>query len=334
MAVFCRIREFLNIPYVILYVIVKTDGPHMNKTKFSALTAIILAALAFTVCTVYSPTVQGENSTPSWQLTITGLVEHSLNLTLSDIMAMPQTSESAPLFCVDFPNTIVTAGNWTGVKLSYLLQQANVSDDAIKVAFHASDGYSTDLSIQTAIQDNIILAYQIDGTPLTETLRLVVPEHWGYKWISSLSNIELVNYNYLGKWETNGYSDQAIITTTARGNPVNQFNPPIITQIPIPSPLTPNNTTPSPTDSALNTTTPPSPQPTSSLIQSASPSQTENQQASPFPSPTATSTVEPVASGEKPVSIDSLPVTEISVVAAIIIVIVGSVFALKKRRSL
>ena len=308
----------------------------MNKTKFSALTVIILVAIAFTVCTVYSPVVQGENSTPSWQLTITGLVEHSLNLTLSDIMAMPQTSEYAPLFCVDFPNTIVTAGNWTGVKLSYLLQQANVSDDAIKVAFHASDGYSTDLSIQTALQDNIILAYQIDGIPLTETLRLVVPEHWGYKWISSLSSIELVNYNYLGKWENNGYSDQAVITTTARGNPVNQFNLPIITQTPILSPLTtPNNTTPSPTDSALNTTTAtsPSPIPTSTPIQSASPSQKENQQASPFPSPTATSTREPDATNGKPASIDSLPVAEILAVAAIIIVIVGSVFALKKRRS-
>jgi hypothetical protein len=308
----------------------------MNKTQFSALTAIILAALAFTVSTVYFPTVQGENSTPSWQLTITGLVEPSLNLTLSDIMAMPQTSEYAPLFCVDFPNTIVTAGNWTGVKLSYVLQQANVSDDAIKVAFHASDGYSTDLSIQTVMQDNIILAYQIDGIPLTEILRLVVPEHWGYKWISSLSSIELVNYDYLGKWETNGYPDEAVITTTARGNPVNQFNLPIITQTPIPSPLTtPNNTTLSPTDSALSTTTTtsPSPIPTSTPIQSASHSQTENQQASPFPSPTATSTVEPDAPNGKPASVDSLPVIVISALAAIIIVIVVSVVASKKRQS-
>jgi hypothetical protein len=303
----------------------------MNKMRFSALTVIILAALAFTVCTLYAPEVQGEKSTPTWQLAITGLVEHPLNLTLSDISAMPQTSEYAPLFCVDQPNTPVTAGNWTGVKLSYLLQEANVSDDAIKVAFYASDGYSTDLPLQTAMQDNIILAYQIDGAPLVETLRLVAPGNWGYKWISNLSSIELVNYNYVGKWESKGYPDEADIAANVPFSRVNPFTLPILTQTPIPSSLTPNNTTPSPTDSALNATTQPSPYPTSTPKPFATPNQTENPPASPSPSPMTTSTTEPISSSKKPSSTNGLLIVEIA--AAIIIVVVASVVVLRKKRS-
>jgi DMSO/TMAO reductase YedYZ molybdopterin-dependent catalytic subunit len=329
---FLRVQKFLSIPYVIFDVITKTVGSNMNKIQFSTFTIIILAAIALTVCALYSPIAQAENLTPPWQLTITGLVENPLNLTLSDIRAMPQTSEFATIFCVDFPNTPVTSGNWTGVKLSYLLQEANVSDNVIKVAFYASDGYSTDLSIQTATQDNVILAYQIDGIPLTETLRLVVPGNWGYKWISNLSSIELVNYNYLGKWENKGYPDEAVITVNVPFSRVNPFTPPKLSQTQISPLLTPNSTTPSPTDSALNATTQLSPYPTSTPKPYATPNQTENQPASPSPSPTATSTGEPISSSAKPATTNSLPIVEIAT-ATIITTVVVSVVVLKKSRS-
>ena len=333
MVVFSAIQKFLNIPYVISHVTVAIVGSHMNKKQFSALTAIILAVSAFAVCTLYTPAARGENSTPTWQLTVAGLVEHSLNLTLSDIMAMPQISEYFPLFCVDQPNTPVTVGNWTGVKLSYLLQDANISDDVVKVVFYASDGYSTDLSIQDAMQDNVILAYQIDGSPLVETLRLVVPGNWGYKWISNLYSIELVNYNYLGKWETKGSPDEAVITANVPFSRLNPFTPPNLNLTSIQASPTPNNTIPAPIDTAPSATTQPSPYLTPTPIQSTSPSQTENPTAPPSPLPTTTSTKEPIASKGKPISTDSLLIAEITAVATIITVIVVSVVVLKKKRS-
>jgi len=42
-------------------------------------------------------------------------------------------------------------------------------------------------------------------------LRLVIPGKWGYKWALWLNHIELVDYNYLGTWEGNGYTDEADI---------------------------------------------------------------------------------------------------------------------------
>jgi DMSO/TMAO reductase YedYZ molybdopterin-dependent catalytic subunit len=146
-----------------------------------------------------------------WRLLIDGFVQHPLNLTLEELVAMPKSIVDAKLYCVDNPTTPVAQGSWTGVRLELLLEEAGVAQEAVKVAFYASDGYTTDLTVTTAMRDDIIIAYARNGEPLPETLRLVVPGKWGYKWISELTHIELVNYDFKGKWESRGYTDEADI---------------------------------------------------------------------------------------------------------------------------
>jgi DMSO/TMAO reductase YedYZ molybdopterin-dependent catalytic subunit len=173
-------------------------------------TLFILISFAFNSVTPAKSATPGFEA--QWQLTVTGHVENPLNLSWSEIVAMPKSTVNAALICVDFPGNVVMQGNWTGVKLRTLLVEAKPLSSAIKVAFFAADGYSTDLTVETAMRDNIILAYEKDGEPLNDS-RLVVPGKWGYKWISMLTRIELVNYNFLGRWESQGYSDEANITT-------------------------------------------------------------------------------------------------------------------------
>jgi len=192
----------------------------MKNTLFSTATAILLIMLV--VASAGSDlklSVHADSDTAEWQLTVTGLVEQPLNLSLTELTAMPQTTVNAALVCVDFPSNVVAKGNWAGVSLWLLLETAGVSSKALKVAFYASDGYSTDLPIETARREDVILAYEKDGVPLNETLRLVVPDKWGYKWISQVVVIELVDYDFLGVWESRGYSDNADVT---EGSP----NPP------------------------------------------------------------------------------------------------------------
>jgi DMSO/TMAO reductase YedYZ molybdopterin-dependent catalytic subunit len=147
-----------------------------------------------------------------WALTLDGLVESPLTLTLDDLRSMERTSEYVELYCVDYPTIAVEKGDWTGVRLGLLLEQAGVSPQAIKIAFYADDDYSTDLTIDTAKREDVIVAYERDGVPLDEKLRLVLPGKWGYKWISRLTHIELVDYDFTGLWESRGYSDEAEIT--------------------------------------------------------------------------------------------------------------------------
>lgn len=207
---------------------------------FTGITITIAIALVFItfahsfMAPANSTTADGEID---WQVTVTGLVEQPLNLNWTEIVAMPKSSVNAEIICVDFPDTVVMQGKWTGIKLRTLLDEAEPSASAIKVAFYAADGYSTDLSLETAMRDDIILAYEKDGSPLND-LRLVVPGKWGYKWISMLTRIELVDYDFLGFWESRGYSDEATVSVgeqeTGETQPLSPSNSPPATSTPPP----------------------------------------------------------------------------------------------------
>jgi len=187
------------------------------KRKMLLMTLLILALSTLGTVTFgillknnQAKTQNGE-TTQERRLLIYGLVQNPLNLTLADLSAMPQTTIYAQLYCVGPPSFLVTEGNWTGVSLAYLLQQAGVIQATVKVAFYAGDSYATDLTVQTAMSGDIIVAYQRNGESLQEGLRLVVPGRFGYKWISEITRIELVNYDFKGFWESRGYSDEALI---------------------------------------------------------------------------------------------------------------------------
>jgi len=153
-----------------------------------------------------------------WTVIVDGLVQSPLTLTFDELVAMPASTVYAELICVGLPMTPLAEGNWTGVRLGHILEEAGVSAEAVKVAFYADDGFATDLTVTTAMRDDIILAYERDGEPLTEEVRLVVPCKWGYKWISEPTHIELVDYDFLGTYESSGYSDEADIPGDGDGD--------------------------------------------------------------------------------------------------------------------
>jgi DMSO/TMAO reductase YedYZ molybdopterin-dependent catalytic subunit len=222
------------------------------KNQFISISIILLTlTLTFASLSFTSFAAKAQSSDSIWQVSITGLVNNPSTFTIADLEAMPQTTVNAAIICVDFPTTVVTQGNWQGVKLWTLLTQVGVQPDASKVAFHASDGYSSDLTIDVAKGDNIILAYAKNGEPLTENLRLVVPGHWGYKWVSLVTKIDLVNFDFKGKWESQGYSDDGIITSTSKL--------PNSPTFPLPTPQNLPTSTPSATPAASPTTNPTSP---------------------------------------------------------------------------
>ena len=223
-------------------------------------TIIMLAVISLAYNPIPSANSADSTDVQEGRLIVTGLVNNPLNLSWADLVAMPKTTVNATLVCVDAPRTALMAGNWTGVKLRTLLENAEVSAVAIKVGFHAADGYSTDLTVETARRDDIILAYEKDGIPLY-SLRLVVPGKWGYKWISQLIVIELFDYNFLGLWESQGYSDEAntgqlILINDDMASLSFPSPTPTPTTSPPPSPSPPPAASPTPAPSQQPTPTP------------------------------------------------------------------------------
>ncbi len=128
--------------------------------------------------------------TPQWDLQITALSGTTINFTYRDLLALPQTLVTADLFCYGAP---IAGGDWQGAKLSDILNQAGMEPSVLSIDFGAKDGYSVSMPIDTAMRSDVIVAYQLNGLPLAETLRLVVPSSNGNVWISMLTSISMSN---------------------------------------------------------------------------------------------------------------------------------------------
>jgi hypothetical protein len=178
---------------------------------------------------------------------IDGSTNNPINITIQELIQMPAIKVPAALFCY---NTLVGAGVWEGPQLSLLLEIAELENDTIALKFYADDGYTTHLSIEKAMEEDVIIAYAIDDQPLPE-LRLVVPGENGAVWITLINHIEARSYV------------------------------PVIVSTPSPSPSPTPSPSPSPTPSPSPSPTPsPSPSPTPSPSPSPTPSPSNSVESS------------------------------------------------------
>lgn len=244
-------------------------------------------------------TVQAELNS-SWQMSISGLVNQPFNFTLATLQTMPQTNVSATLFCVSAPTIALEGGVWQGVQLWTLLSQAGISSSAVKIAFYASDGFSTDLTISVVQDPSIIVAYMLNGSPLSqgEIVRLVVPGHYGYKWVDQITSIVATSDDYKGTYESQGYPDDGLLTSTSLP--------------PFPTPVIPYPPSGIPTA-----------QPTITSTQSPTTSQSSTPSKSPNHSPT------PSTSSSK-ISVQNIVI--IGVVVAVLVTLAVASLVLKRKR--
>jgi DMSO/TMAO reductase YedYZ molybdopterin-dependent catalytic subunit len=144
-----------------------------------------------------------------YRLVVMGLVDTPLQLTYEEILSLPQVTQITYIQCV--MGGYEATGKWTGVPLKFILEKAGYSESTVSVIFHAADEYTSSISLTIALQEDTILAYQMNGVTLPlehgYPLRLVVPNKLGYKWVKWIVKIELVDYVYEGYWESRGYSN-------------------------------------------------------------------------------------------------------------------------------
>lgn len=132
-----------------------------------------------------------------WRLTVRGLVDHPLSLTLEELFALPSMEVDAVLMCVHNPVGGPFVGNarWQGARIADLLDRVGVSPHADHVRLHSVDGFSAGLSLGLLEQGfEPLLVYAMNGLPLTRThgapVRMLVPGIHGYdaniKWLESI----------------------------------------------------------------------------------------------------------------------------------------------------
>ena len=103
---------------------------------------------------------------------------------------------------------------WEGFLLNEVIEEAGVNSQATVVIFRAYDGYSTALSLDYLLNNNIMIAYKMNNVTLPPDrgfpFQLVAEGKFGYKWIKWITSIELSDdINYQGYYESRGYPNDA-----------------------------------------------------------------------------------------------------------------------------
>jgi DMSO/TMAO reductase YedYZ molybdopterin-dependent catalytic subunit len=151
----------------------------------------------------------------SWNLTIKGLVEKPLTINYDQIKAMPSVEEYVTLECISnkIGGELISTALWKGVRLSYLLNEAEIKPNVKYVVFRCVDGYDVGIPIERSQMEGTILAYDMNKSPLTSKhgfpVRAIVPGLYGMmnpKWITE---IELVDKVYEGYWQRLGWANNA-----------------------------------------------------------------------------------------------------------------------------
>jgi DMSO/TMAO reductase YedYZ molybdopterin-dependent catalytic subunit len=158
-----------------------------------------------------------------WHLSVGGMVDKPLALSLSDLQGLPKATEYVTLECIS--NTVggpqMSTGEFVGVSLRDLITMAGPQAAGTWVAFKARDGYAESLPI-SLVQGapEIVVAYSLDGAPLPEAhgfpARMLIPGHYGMKGPKWLDSISLVDHESGGYWEQQGWDHNAVVKTTAR----------------------------------------------------------------------------------------------------------------------
>ena len=149
--------------------------------------------------------------TESYQLKITGLVENPITYTYEEVIGNHELYKKVvTLNCVEGWSVTIL---WEGVLVKDLIEEAKASTDAKVVIFHAYDGYTTSLPLDYIVNQDIIMAYKMNGVVLPPErgapFQLVAESKWGYKWIKWITEIELSDdVDYRGYWESRGFSNE------------------------------------------------------------------------------------------------------------------------------
>lgn len=161
------------------------------------------------------------------RLMIHGLVERPLLLTMKDIQRFPSVSRihfiecpanggmewrAAQLNSLQFTHGMVSCAEWTGVKLSTLLEEVGVKKEAKWALVESADAAHMDRSLPIEkCLDDCLVVYGQNGEALRPEqgfpLRLIVPGWQGNVNIKWLRRIEIGDQPWFTREETSKYTE-------------------------------------------------------------------------------------------------------------------------------
>jgi DMSO/TMAO reductase YedYZ molybdopterin-dependent catalytic subunit len=146
-----------------------------------------------------------------WELIVDGAVEQPVRLSWKDFEALPQVKDVSDFHCVTTWSKFEVP--WEGVQLATVIALARPAAQAMHVMTYAYDGYTTNLPLEEALKDDVLLVHTAEGKPLpvehSGPVRIITPQLYAWKGAKWVRRIEVLTQDRLGYWELRGYSNSA-----------------------------------------------------------------------------------------------------------------------------
>ncbi len=116
---------------------------------------------------------------------------------LDALAGLPRATIEADFHCVTTWSTLGL--RWGGVRFSVFFEHRiapllDRSRPPVGIVLRAQDGYRTTMHLEDLLAADVLLADEIDGEPLSiehgAPMRLVAPQHYGYKSLKHLAKLE------------------------------------------------------------------------------------------------------------------------------------------------
>jgi len=146
-----------------------------------------------------------------WRLKIGGKVERPATFTWTEFLALPQVTDTSDFHCVTTWSQLDMT--WTGVPFLAIADAVRPKREATHVFFKSYDGYSTNNPLEVCLDEDVLIAHQWNGAPLTVEhggpARVIVPKRYAWKGAKWIREITFLDRDILGFWELRGYSNTA-----------------------------------------------------------------------------------------------------------------------------
>lgn len=157
-------------------------------------------------------------SREEWELVVGGQVENPVRLDWKQFMALPQVEDTSDFHCVTTWSRM--DNRWQGVRfrtLAELVVPKQVARFVHCTGYDVAPGttqhYTTNLPLERAIEEDVLLVHSWEGEPLPiehgGPCRMITPKLYAWKGAKWIQRIEFLGQDQLGFWELRGYSNTA-----------------------------------------------------------------------------------------------------------------------------
>jgi len=143
----------------------------------------------------------------TWRFRCFGLVEEEVVWSWEEFLALPHAEVVSDIHCVT--TWSMFDNRWEGIHIREIMSRVRLKPEVKAVMVHADPDYTTNVTLEELVQDDVLLALKHNGKDLEPEhggpCRLVIPRLYFWKSAKWARGFEFMDVNAPGFWEVNGY---------------------------------------------------------------------------------------------------------------------------------